>query len=122
MMFKKKYYHIKNSIKYYFKEDLNSEEIKKCKSLVDGGYMSKNTYCNILERENKIYKVGDIVELIYRGVLGTGEIIKIQKGFFGKEYLIKATVTSTYFMKYEMTRDEVIIVSEDNIIRILRRQ
>lgn len=35
------------------------------------------------------YKVGDIVELIYLDVVGTGEIIRIDEGFFSNKYLIK---------------------------------
>lgn len=67
------------------------------------------------------YKIGDIVELVYRDVLGSGEIIKIEEGFFSTTYLIKTTVTSTYFLKYERTREEVLRVKEKDIIKVLRR-
>ena len=67
------------------------------------------------------YKIGDIVELVYRDVLGSGEIIKIEEGFFSTTYLIKTTVTSTYFLKYEHTREEVLRLKEKDIIKVLWR-
>ena len=67
------------------------------------------------------YKVGDIVELVYRDILGSGEIIKIEESFFSTTYLIKTTVTSTYFLKYEHTREEVLRVKEKDIIKVLWR-
>lgn len=67
------------------------------------------------------YKIGDIVELVYRDILGSGEIIKIEEGFFSTTYLIKTTVTSTYFLKYEHTREEVLRVKEKDIIKVLWR-
>lgn len=51
MIFKKKYYHIKNSIKYFFKRNLNTSELYKCSKLAEGGYMSQKTYTNIIKRE-----------------------------------------------------------------------
>ncbi len=39
------------------------------------------------------YKVGDIVELIYLDVVGTGEIIRIDEGFFSNKYLIKTIMS-----------------------------
>ena len=39
------------------------------------------------------YKAGDIVELIYLDVVGTGEIIRIDEGFFSNKYLIKTIMS-----------------------------
>lgn len=51
MRLKKKYYHIKNSIKYFFKRNLNTSELYRCSILTEGGYMSKNTYKKIIKKE-----------------------------------------------------------------------
>lgn len=67
------------------------------------------------------YKVGDIVELVYRDVIGSGEIMKIERGFFGKTYSIRTTITSTYLFKYERKRDEVFRIKEKDIIKVLWR-
>lgn len=47
---KKKLYQIKNAIKYFFKRNTNTEELYKCNSLYEGGYMSKKTYEKILNK------------------------------------------------------------------------
>lgn len=67
------------------------------------------------------YNVGDIVELVYCNIIGSGEIIKINKGFLGTTYWIKTTITSTNPLTYECVRKEVINIKEKDIIKILRR-
>lgn len=51
MSFKKIFYQTKNSIKYFFKRNLNTSELDRCFSLAEGGYMSWKTYQNIIKRE-----------------------------------------------------------------------
>lgn len=48
-----KLYHIKNSIKYFFKRNLDTSELYRCSILTEGGYMSHKTYENIIKRECK---------------------------------------------------------------------
>lgn len=50
---RRKLYHIKNSIKYLFKRNLDTSELWHCASLLEGGYMSKKTYGRIIKRECK---------------------------------------------------------------------
>lgn len=48
---RKKLYHIRNSIKYFFKRNLDKSELHRCSVLTEGGYMSKKTYKKIIKRE-----------------------------------------------------------------------
>ena len=50
---RRKLYRIKNSIKYFFKRNLNTSELYHCSLLTEGGYMSKKTYEKIIKRECK---------------------------------------------------------------------
>ena len=50
---KRKLYNIKNSIKYFFKRDLDINELFHCASLTEGGYMSQKTYEKTIRREYK---------------------------------------------------------------------
>ena len=52
MKLKKIFYQIKNSVKYFFKRNLNARELDKCFSLAEGGYMSWKTYQNIIKRKS----------------------------------------------------------------------
>lgn len=48
---RKRLYHIKNSIKYFFKRNLDTSELYRCFVLTEGGYMSKKTYEKIIKRK-----------------------------------------------------------------------
>lgn len=65
------------------------------------------------------YKVGDIVELIYLDVVGTGEIIRIDEGFFSNKYLIK-TIMSYSIRGGERSETKVITVKEKDIIKLIK--
>lgn len=52
-----KLYHIKNSIKYFFKRNLDTSELYRCSILTEGGYMSHKTYENIFKRECKWFEI-----------------------------------------------------------------
>lgn len=65
-----------------------------------------------------MYKVGDIVEIIYKDVIGAGDIVKIEKGFFFKTYYVRTIVTSTnLFTGVETDSEKVLKIDEDDIIR-----
>lgn len=63
-----------------------------------------------------MYRVGDIVEIIYQGTIGNGQIVKIEKGFFSTTYYIKSKVTTVWFLNYEETSMRVLKVKEKDII------
>ena len=63
------------------------------------------------------YKVGDIVELIYLDVVGTGEIIRIDEGFFSNKYLIK-TIMSYSIRGGERPETKAITVKEKRYHKI----
>ena len=63
------------------------------------------------------YKVWDIVELIYLDVVGTGEIIRIDEGFFSNKYLIK-TIMSYSIRDGERPETKAITVKEKRYHKI----
>lgn len=47
------YYKTKNAIKYSLKRNISTNELKKCNSLAQGGYMSWRTYAVMVNKEIK---------------------------------------------------------------------